>query len=90
MENSRGYCVLLLSPPSRRSGLKSWSHCFLTQTWCVSALAAEWIEIHARAEVTDPEVIVSALAAEWIEIPCHHGDMVPPEVSALAAEWIEI
>ena len=45
MENSRGYCVLLLSPPSRRSGLKSIRIYPKAGIRIVSALAAEWIEI---------------------------------------------
>ena len=90
MENSRGYCVLLLSPPSRRSGLKLVVNPMpVVAHKEVSALAAEWIEIdNDMSENADNKV--SALAAEWIEIGQDCNNHRPKEVSALAAEWIEI
>ena len=61
--------MVLGSPPSRRSGLKS---CYLTSVILiilVSALAAEWIEIATFLGAITRTFLVSALAAEWIEIP---------------------
>ena len=55
------------SPPSRRSGLKSVTLLTSGKIYCVSALAAEWIEIQT-SEASFCGEDVSALAAEWIEI----------------------
>ena len=45
MKNSSGYCVVLLSPPSRWSGLKSLIVSTGASRFLVSTLAVEWIEI---------------------------------------------
>ena len=47
MKNSSGYCVVLLSPPSRWSGLKSFFIFAVGVNNIVSTLAVEWIEICA-------------------------------------------
>ena len=70
MENSRGYCVLLLSPPSRRSGLKSNASrdcetVLPSPPSRRSGLKLTGIYIRLR------QISVSALAAEWIEIKCY-------------------
>ena len=46
MKNSSGYCVVLLSPPSRWSGLKYPRKPKEDGGRYVSTLAVEWIEIH--------------------------------------------
>ncbi len=56
----------------------------------VSALAAEWIEIHLTEVHLNELKNVSALAAEWIEMPSLASWCRMVMVSALAAEWIEI
>ena len=45
MKNSSGYCVVLLSPPSRWSGLKYDEMEKIGVEDSVSTLAVEWIEI---------------------------------------------
>ena len=67
MKNSSGYCVVLLSPPSRWSGLKyEWSY-QPPDLLLVSTLAVEWIEIFPPWLPPAAER-VSTLAVEWIEI----------------------
>ena len=90
MKNSSGYCVVLLSPPSRWSGLKSITDFYDKEVKerNVSTLAVEWIEIDIRS-ITNAGISVSTLAVEWIEIgnrfrlPRQHPQSPPSRWSGL-------
>ena len=67
LKNSSGYCVVLLSPPSWWSGLKSHALVWHSAVEDVSTLVVEWIEIIVR-DIINPVPQVSTLVVEWIEI----------------------
>ena len=89
MKNSSGYCVVLLSPPSRWSGLKLGRTGKFIPRGIVSTLAVEWIEIY------NPILVISfkmSPPSRWsgLKSPSAGSGCPRPGVSTLAVEWIEI